>query len=121
MQQTALKICKLLGINTQEYSQYQYDCAVDWLLHHLHNDTEVVDDVMQTTVFWKWWSIHVYHRDNDWLKVSYNDGAERGRLLNDWLYYHSSDRLCNLNTKHGSILFNSYANINWKEDGTSHI
>lgn len=120
MAQTTQKICKTLCISQHVYYEYLHEQAIEWLLQHLRNDTESVDDVMQTKVFWKWWHLHAHHRDNAWLKVTYTANPEPKRLLNDWLYYHSADRLSNMEVKHAELLFNAYANINWKEDGTSH-
>lgn len=116
MQVTTNKVTNTLGISSEAYIKYLYDAATNWLLDHLNNDTLVVDEVMQTAEFWKWWALQAYHRDVQWLSSSaYAIAAshEPARLLNDWLYYHSAARLLDMNNKHAQILYNSYANINW--------
>lgn len=113
IEHTAKQVCARLAITRSRYDSYLHDAATDWLLHHLDYDTLVVDDVMQTKVFWQWWYLHAYHRDRGWLQITYTGTTEVYRLLNDWLYYHSSHRLCDTTIKHGRILYDSYANINW--------
>jgi hypothetical protein len=112
---TMHKVTAIIGISKDAYYSYLYDAAVEWLLDHLHNDTDVVDDVMQCDVFWSWWFVGCYHRDNEWLNTNACNDNEAARLLNDWLYYHSASRLCDMQNKHAQLLYNGYANINWKQ------
>lgn len=116
MDVTLNKVVAIIGITSEAYLQHLYNVAIEWLLDHLNNDTEVVDEVMQCQAFWSWWALQAYHRDSQWLNsVAYGIATyqEPARLLNDWMYYHSTARLINMQNKHAQILFNSYANINW--------
>jgi hypothetical protein len=113
-QVTMHKVTALIGLGKDAYYSYLYDAAINWLLEHLNHHTDVVDDVMQCDVFWSWWFVQAYHRDNEWLNTICNK-QDTTRLLNDWLYYHCSTRLCDMNNKHANLLYNGYANINWKQ------
>jgi len=121
MDVTMKKVTSILGINSDTYFTHLYSVATEWLLDHLNNDTLAVDEVMQTQEFWRWWALQAYHRDCNWLDSSaYGIAAkhETARLLNDWLYYHSSARLLNMENKHAQLLYNSYANINWTKNAS---
>jgi hypothetical protein len=118
-QVTMHKVTALTGGTKEVYYSYLHSCALDWLMLHLRGNADAVDDVMQCEVFWSWWYLNAYHRDNEWLTrwpaFAKND-TESERLYNDWLYYHSAERLNNMEYKHALILFNGYANINWAAD-----
>lgn len=111
MQITLNKVCKMVGITPADYYKQQVQLATDWLMHELSNDTIAVDEVMQTTVFWSWWYLHAYHRSNIFID-SYH------LVANPQQYYfdiHSVHNLCSRHTKHGNLLYNAYANIQWKD------
>jgi hypothetical protein len=116
MDVTMHKVAATLGITVQDYIQHLYNCSTDWLMHHLNHDYDAADNVMQCQEFYKWWALHAYHRDCQWLQTIANAVAvynEPNRLIADWLYYHSATRLTNLKNKQAQTLFNAYANINW--------
>jgi hypothetical protein len=109
---TMRKVVAKLGIDEYSYYSYLHSMGLEWLMYHLQ-DIDAVDEVMLCEVFWSWWYLNAYHRDNEYLAVHATKAFEPSRLLNDWLYYHSAKRLCDMQYKHATILFDGYANINW--------
>jgi hypothetical protein len=109
---TMRKVIAKIGIDEYTYYTYLHSMGIEFLMHHLQ-DLDAVDDVMLCDVFWNWWYLNAYHRDNEYIAIHATRPYEQQRLLNDWLYYHSATRLCNIQHNHATILFNGYANINW--------
>lgn len=113
---TTNKVVTLLCISIEDYNHLQWSFAADWLLDQLNHDTPLVDDIMQHPAFMQWWNLNAFHRNNDWFEsIAYAiaNKQEPNRMLNDYMYFNSSLRLCDQQFKHAQILFNSYANINW--------
>jgi len=102
IKQTALTyrelICKATGITEQEYENYLFNQAVEYMALNYGQD-KIVSDLMQTSHFWQWWINHFNHRNAQLVlkhKISLNvryEADEKRTMRYDFFDTHNAQKL----------------------------
>ncbi len=58
------QVCYLLKWDDQQYSQFIYDCGLEYLRYYIRNESkEIIDHIIRSRIFWNWWKQNWFLRD----------------------------------------------------------
>lgn len=63
-------VCELLNWTEERYSQYVYDCGMEYLSEYLENDAYGISVLETSRIFWTWWKNHFANRDENFLLLN---------------------------------------------------
>lgn len=108
-QATAYQVMRLLDWNEQQYTNFQFEQAFEYLGFWIGEDVFGYKELPLTASYWAWWRNHWHRRDVEFIAQAQPMSINERRKL----YNHINDPETIDYTPHSAVMADAYAKMSY--------